>query len=96
VGTDSYTGEYEEDYDEFPPDDYEHHGMDCDCDQCEYERDSENCGEYPPSMGGGCSMAGSEYCDFECPFRDEVLKRLDSVENRSKGQGEDDEPSKRI
>lgn len=26
------------------------------------------CGRMP---GGSCSNAGSEYCDFECPFRDE-------------------------
>lgn len=25
----------------------------------------DECGQSP---GGGCSMAGSEYCDFECPF----------------------------
>ncbi len=27
----------------------------------------EECGQMP---GGGCTQAGTEYCDFECPFRD--------------------------
>ncbi len=29
-----------------------------------YERLEERCGR----QNDGCSMAGSEYCDFECPF----------------------------
>lgn len=27
-----------------------------------------NCGATPD---GTCQMAGTEYCDFECPFRDD-------------------------
>lgn len=27
----------------------------------------EECGQ---TREGGCLLAGSEYCDFECPFRD--------------------------
>lgn len=33
-----------------------------------------NCGEMPD---GGCSLAGTEYCDWRCPFSDAMRKRLD-------------------
>lgn len=26
---------------------------------------AQNCGQM---QGGGCSLAGTEYCDWECPF----------------------------
>jgi hypothetical protein len=35
----------------------------------EYEGAVDNCGIIP---GEGCTKAGSEECDFECPFRDEL------------------------
>jgi hypothetical protein len=38
----------------------------------EYEDALEDCGQVP-HLGGGCLNAGTEYCDFECPFRDELL-----------------------
>lgn len=31
-----------------------------------------NCGELPE---GGCSLAGTEWCDWSCPFSDEMMKR---------------------
>jgi hypothetical protein len=49
------------------------HGGDCDCLDCENERAEQECGELPKDLGGGCSMSGSEYCDFECPFRNSVF-----------------------
>jgi len=30
----------------------------------------QECGKVPAAQGG-CLMAGTEFCDFECPFRDE-------------------------
>ena len=33
------------------------------------EEDLERCGQIP-HLGGGCQNAGTEYCDFECPYRD--------------------------
>lgn len=36
------------------------------------ESDLEECGQVPE---GGCLMAGTEYCDFECPYRDINLFR---------------------
>jgi hypothetical protein len=38
----------------------------------EFDEDDglDECGQVPD---GGCAMAGTEYCDFECPFRDEDL-----------------------
>lgn len=60
-----------DDFDDFG--DYEDHGIDCDCDECTYEHALGECGELPKHLGGGCSQAGSEYCDFECPFRNRVL-----------------------
>lgn len=74
--------DFDADYDDFDNwgDDWEGHGFDCDCDECTNERDMENCGELPPHLGGGCSNAGSEYCDFECPFRDRVMNGEDDDE----------------
>jgi hypothetical protein len=60
------------DYDEWDGSD-DQHGYDCDCDECKYERAEEDCGQLPAHLGGGCTKAGSEECDLECPFRDEVL-----------------------
>lgn len=34
----------------------------------EWEEAIQECGIIPD--GGGCQLAGTEYCDFECPFRD--------------------------
>jgi hypothetical protein len=28
-------------------------------------------GECGMSLDGGCELAGTEHCDFECPYRDE-------------------------
>ena len=61
----------DDDDDEFIFDD--DHGLDCDCEECEDERAEQECGELPEHLGGGCSAAGSEHCDFYCPFRDRVL-----------------------
>lgn len=33
-----------------------------------------DCGWSPAS--GGCSMAGSEDCDFECPYREDMVAQL--------------------
>lgn len=30
----------------------------------------QDCGRLPADLGGVCQLAGSEYCDFECPWRD--------------------------
>jgi hypothetical protein len=49
------------------------HGWDCDCSSCENDRAEQECGELPEDLGGGCSHAGSEYCEFECPFRARML-----------------------
>lgn len=52
-------------------DEYEDgHGLGCDCEECLEEEAMDNCGRLPPDLGGGCQLAGSEYCDFDCPFRD--------------------------
>ena len=26
---------------------------------------------------GGCSLAGTEHCDFRCPFRDSMIRQLE-------------------
>jgi len=36
----------------------------------ELEEAIEECGMLPEHLGGGCQLAGTEHCDFECPFRD--------------------------
>ncbi len=75
--------DFDAEYDDFDDwgDRADGHGFDCDCDECDHEWHESNCGELPPSLGGGCSHAGSEYCEFECPFRSQVLKALNEGEN---------------
>jgi hypothetical protein len=40
----------------------------CDREEDEWEEAVQECGIIPGD--GGCQLAGTEYCDFECPFRD--------------------------
>jgi hypothetical protein len=47
-----------------PPDDEEFDGY---TDEDAIDDLMDECGDYD----GYCSLAGTEYCDFECPFRDE-------------------------
>lgn len=35
----------------------------------EWEDAMHECGQIP---GTGCQLAGTEHCDFECPFREEL------------------------
>lgn len=46
------------------------HGLDCDCEECDLAYHERTCGLLPDHLGGGCTMSGTEYCDFDCPFRD--------------------------
>lgn len=55
--------------------DHDEHGYECDCEDCALQRAMDECGWLPPELGGGCSIVGSEYCDFDCPFRDELFSR---------------------
>lgn len=58
--------------------DYPDDGDDCDFDDDPWMRDEEDrweealseCGKVPAAQGG-CLLAGTEYCDFDCPFRDD-------------------------
>lgn len=59
----------EEYFDDTDWDMEESHGYDCDCDECTFERDSLDCGLLPDHLGGGCTMSGTEFCDFDCPIR---------------------------
>jgi hypothetical protein len=36
----------------------------------EFEEAVQECGLLPAHLGGGCMNAGTEHCDFDCPFRD--------------------------
>lgn len=64
--------EYDYDHEpEFPDYDEEGHGYDCPCEECTYEYLADECGLLPEHLGGGCTLAGTEHCDFDCPFGDE-------------------------
>ncbi|TWU22481.1 hypothetical protein Pla52o_35370 [Novipirellula galeiformis] len=52
--------------------DYKHEDG-CNCDECQEDRLIDDCGRLPDHLGGGCSMAGSEHCDWDCPLRAEVF-----------------------
>lgn len=52
------------------PDDFD---TDYDPDYGELDEEEEaaaECGLLPAHLGGGCTLAGTEHCDFECPYRD--------------------------
>jgi hypothetical protein len=56
------------------PDDYDFDGDDDD-EPDEWEEAMQECGR---GQGyEGCTQAGTEYCEFECPFRDEELDEDD-------------------
>lgn len=61
---------YVEDYDDEYDDCHDDHGWECDCEECRIENAFDECGRLPEEIGGGCQLAATEYCDFECPFRD--------------------------
>jgi hypothetical protein len=47
-----------------------------DCYEVEDDSDAELiCGALPE---GGCSMVGTEWCDWSCPFSDEIMRRIKS------------------
>ena len=48
-------------------DDYDDNNTACDIDdeEDEFERAMDECGQM---HGGGCMLAGTEFCDWECPF----------------------------
>ena len=52
------------DYDDFGPQ------ADGYVEENDFDRELQECGRVP-AAGGGCLMAGTEYCDFDCPFRDD-------------------------
>lgn len=35
----------------------------------EWDDAMDECGMLPDELGGGCTMAGSEHCEFDCPMR---------------------------
>lgn len=53
----------DEDYD-----DEDHNILECDCEECRFELAMQECGRLPDHMGGGCTLAGTEHCDWDCPF----------------------------
>ena len=56
------------DEDDFFDEGEDEHGPECDCEECTFERAMYECGRIPDHLGGGCTKAGSEHCDFDCPF----------------------------
>lgn len=53
----------------------EFHDFDDDCDDdflggCDDDDDGEPLDLCSMNIDGQCGQAGSEYCDFECPYRD--------------------------
>jgi hypothetical protein len=50
--------------------DYDHDYEDLEDDEDELSEALDECGLLPLNLGGGCTLAGTEHCDFECPFRD--------------------------
>lgn len=64
-----YDDEFDDEYDSDLG--YDGHGDACECDECRLEHAEMECGRLPEHLGGGCLSAGSEYCEFDCPFRNQ-------------------------
>lgn len=53
-------------------DDYEFEDFDEDEDERdEYEEAMDNCGQM---SDGGCTLVGTEYCDWDCPFSKMIFR----------------------
>lgn len=52
-----------------PDDNYDE--SDGEGDEDYWEEAAQECGLLPKHLGGGCTLGGTEHCDFECPFRDQ-------------------------
>jgi hypothetical protein len=72
----------EAEYGDDERDDYEDDYNDRDDDEDDFEEALQNCGQI---RGGGCMKAGSEECDFECPFS-AAMYREASKKRDSKGR----------
>lgn len=61
--------------DQWTQDDIDNDQIDDDVDEDEQaEMEAEmNCGRYAGNKG--CSLAGTEYCDWSCPFSDALYRR---------------------
>jgi hypothetical protein len=68
---DLYLDDDDEDFDDFGFDDEE---------EDEYDRALDECGQLPKHLGGGCTLAGTEHCDFDCPFHDIDLSETSEEE----------------
>lgn len=55
--------------------DFEDWGFD-DEEEDELDRAFDECGQLPRDLGGGCTLAGTEQCDFDCPFHDVDLSEV--------------------
>ncbi len=61
-------------YGDYPEDDYDEYEVD------DLEMAIQECGQGQDD--DFCSLAGTEHCDFECPFSDPMYKRLDRKAKR--------------
>jgi hypothetical protein len=58
------------DYDPIGDDDHRDngHSQHCLCQECRDEDALFECGQLPDHLGGGCQLAGTEFCDWDCPI----------------------------
>ena len=60
------------DYPDYDDDSYGDDDYDEDDEEDEFQYHLDNCGQMPD---GSCGLAGTEHCDFECPFRDKPINQ---------------------
>ncbi len=68
---------------EYDPNDNEYDDLDDEYGADEYEEKMQNCGM---THDGSCTMAGSEDCDIECPFREEADRRLAATRAKARSE----------
>jgi hypothetical protein len=72
---------------DYPYDDYDEHGPECDCASCRVEEDIANCCMYEDSGFWVCSAAGSEECDWSCPFSGDIGKPVEREDDEAEAGG---------
>ncbi len=50
----------------------------------------QNCGQLVEDGMIYCQLAGSEYCDWDCPFVDDIGKTLDELEDELEDEPAED------
>ena len=72
--------------------DYEDYGNEDSYEDDEMDEDElahQNCGQHVEDGVIYCQLIGTEYCDWDCPFVDDIGKTLDELKDELEIEGEE-------